>query len=391
MIRYLACSLVAVLLPFQVSSSAAPLVMLTDPTAKCLDGTQAGYYVQQAKNLSNVNQWVLYLEGGGECDTESACQAQTYSSLGSSKYFAPTSDSSSWYLASDYCPYNPDLCGWNHARDPYCTQDLHAGQIENPDDSTWGLYFSGHLVFKAMLDALDQPPYNLADATDIILSGTSAGGIGVWMNLDYLAERYPQARVTGATIAGHYFYATYYDGVNHTQPGTMGDFREPAMSSTYTLYNAFVDETCKEAYESRGLSAGACLLSNNSLPYIKSDAYVVQSQTDSVVLTGHDTWPEAYMDMEPEREFMEQWHQNMTTALRPMMEAQLEGRPRYGVFAAACYIHGGFTHSAPLINGLSYNQAFSRFYFDKNTENDNPELYKLMDDCGLMCNPTCPQ
>ena len=97
------------------------------------------------------------------------------------------------------------------------------------------------------------------------------------------------------------------------------------------------------------------------------------------------------MDMEPEREFMEQWHQNMTTALRPMMEAQVEGRPRYGVFAAACYIHGGFTHSAPLINGLSYNQAFSRFYFDKNTENDNPELYKLTDDCGLMCNPTCPQ
>jgi hypothetical protein len=29
------------------------------------------------------------------------------------------------------------------------------------------------------------------------------------------------------------------------------------MPSTYTLYNAFVDETCKEAYESRGESAGA--------------------------------------------------------------------------------------------------------------------------------------
>jgi hypothetical protein len=175
MIWYLACSLAVTLLPVQVSSSAAPLVMLTDPTAKCLDGTAAGFYVQQAKNSSNINQWVLYLEGGGECDTESACQAQTYSSLGSSKYFAPTSDSSGWYLASDYCPYNPDLCGWNHARDPYCTQDLHSGQVENPDDSTWGLYFSGHLVFKAMLDALDQPPYNLVDATDIILSGTSAG------------------------------------------------------------------------------------------------------------------------------------------------------------------------------------------------------------------------
>jgi methionyl-tRNA synthetase len=30
------------------------------------------------------------------------------------------------------------------------------------------------------------------------------------------------------------------------------------------------------------------MLSNNSLPFIESDAFVVQAQTDIVVLTGHD-------------------------------------------------------------------------------------------------------
>ena len=92
------------------------------------------------------------------------------------------------------------------------------GQVSEPSDSTWGLYFSGHLVFKAMLDQLDRR--GLLDATEILLSGASAGGIGVWPNLDYLAERYPHAAVSGATVAGHYFYATYYKGAHKTDPGT---------------------------------------------------------------------------------------------------------------------------------------------------------------------------
>lgn len=365
-----------------VSASSVPLTMLTDPKAKCLDGTFGGFYAQQAPNAADKNKWVIYLNGGGECDTESACQYQTTSSLGSSKYFYNTSDPSGWFLGSDYCPYNPTFCGWNHAFDPYCTQDLHSGQVTEATDETWGLYFAGRHVFTATLDALDQAPYNLKDATDIILQGVSAGGIGVWMNLDYLAQRYPDARVTGVTIAGHYFYATYYDGTNHTNPGGMGDFRESALPATYDLYDAFVDETCKQAYEAKGQSPGACLLSNNSFPYIESDSFVVQAQTDQVVLTGHDCWPEDYMYESEEQAFMGQWHDNMTVALSPLMKST---NPKNGVFAAACYTHTGFTHSAPLIDGISYNEAFTNFYFKQTA----PKKYKLSDDCGLMCNPTC--
>lgn len=262
-----------------------PLTMLKDPKAKCLDGTQAGYYVQPTTTTANKNKWVIYLNGGGECDTKDACQYQTTNALGSSKYFEAEVDANGWFLGSDYCTYNPDFCQWNHAYDPYCTQDLHAGQVTTPTEDNFGLYFAGHHVFTAMLDQLDAAPYNLRDAEEIILSGASAGGIGVWMNLDYLAKRYPKAKVTGMTIAGHYFYATFYDGVNHTAPGGMGDFREEAWPHSYKLYEAYVDESCKEAYEKQGLSPGACLLSNNSLPYIESDVFIAQSMTDRYRIT----------------------------------------------------------------------------------------------------------
>lgn len=111
----------------------------------------------------------------------------------------------------------------------------HYVQTVTPSNSTYGLYFSGHFVFEAILDALDATG-KLQDATEIILSGqspgqadggvpwmlrlqrqapllpqshhhrqcagASAGGIGIWPNVDYLQERYPKARVVAAPIAG---------------------------------------------------------------------------------------------------------------------------------------------------------------------------------------------
>lgn len=362
--------------------ASAPLTMLTDAKAKCMDGTQAGFYAQSAANSSDANKWVIYLNGGGECDSESACVSQTSNSMGSSKYFSGTADAAYWFLGSDNCSQNPEFCGWNHAYDPYCSQDLHSGQVTVPSDKTWGLYFAGHHIFTATLDSLDTASNSLKDATDIILQGVSAGGIGVWMNLDYLAHRYPKARVTGVTIAGHYFYATYYNGSDHTNPGGMADFRESAWPTTYDLYEAFVDQSCKVAYEHKGESPGACMLSNNSFPYIQSESFVVQAQTDQVVLTGHDCWPENHMYDSEEQTFMTEWHNNMTVALDPLMRTD---NPRNGVFAAACYTHTGFSNTAPLIKGLSYNQAFLNFY-QNSTSSDQ---FKLSDDCGLMCNPTC--
>lgn len=386
------------------SSVKTPLTMFDPaeyPFAKCLDGSPAGYYAQQTASVEDKNKWVLYLNGGGECDNEESCLSQTGSALGSSKYFYNESDTSSWYLASDYCPYNPTLCTWNHVMDPYCSQDLHSGQRTAASEDTFGLYFSGHHILVSTLDEMDLPPYNLKDATDIVVSGVSAGGIGVWMNLDYIANRYPDARVTGVTIAGMYFYATYYDGQNHTDPGGMADFRESAWPQTYELYDAVVDADCKEAQEAKGLSAGDCMILNVSFPFIQSDSFVVQAQTDAVVLTGHDNWPSDYMYEAPEQSFMAEWHANMTVALGPLMipeedksksksQSQREGggedkAPRSGVFAAACYTHGGFTHSYPLLDGVNFYEAFDRFYSDVSPSSS----YKLSDDCGEMCNPTC--
>lgn len=374
------------------SANDVDLILLQEyPKAKCLDGSPGGYYHSPAPN----KKWVIFLNGGGECDNKEACLAQTKTALGSSDYFAKTHNANFGYVTSNDCKINPDFCAYNHVFNPYCSQDLHSGQTVYPTEHTYDLHFNGHDILEAIFEDLEKGGNSIADAEEIILFGASAGGIGVWMNLDWLAERYPNTRVTGMGIASHYFDATYYNGPNSTDPGSMADFRREALDSTVMLYNAYVNKDCQQAFAEKGQQAGPCLLSNNSLPYIKTPMFVVQSQTDEVVLNGHDCWPGSLMDDKPEQEFMQQWHSNMTTAVSPMMSsddsaAHMEdGTYQYGVFAAACYTHCGFSHDGPFINDMSYMQAFGNFYHQKRLKN-GPETFKMQDDCGEMCGTSCP-
>ena len=200
----------------------------------------------------------------------------------------------------------------------------------------------------------------------------------MWPNLDWLAERYPSARVVGAPIAGFYFYATFYTGPNATSGG-LADFRAAAWPQHYALWSSFVDESCKAAHAA---NPSFCILSNNSFPYVLSESFAIEAQTDQVVLTAHDELPQAYISQPPEQAFMAEWHANMTVALSPLMAP---ANRRNGAFNPACFIHTSFYLDKPLLSGLNFMQAFSNFYF----QSTPPSGYKLADNCGIMCNPTC--
>ena len=54
------------------ASATTPLIMLTDPKAKCMDGSQSGIYVHLSPTGSS--KWIFTLQGGGECVTERRCK-----------------------------------------------------------------------------------------------------------------------------------------------------------------------------------------------------------------------------------------------------------------------------------------------------------------------------
>ncbi len=102
------------------AGAAVPLTKLTDPKARCMDGTLSGYYLQKASAPENATKWVFVLDGGGECATQAACYAHLNDTLGSSKYFPQTRSITGDFYDSDDPKTNPDFATWNHVMVPYC-------------------------------------------------------------------------------------------------------------------------------------------------------------------------------------------------------------------------------------------------------------------------------
>lgn len=265
------------------------------------------------------------------------------------------------------------MWGWNHVRVAYCSQDLWTGQVTQASNATYGALFAGHLILDATLSTLEAE-YGLSDAEEIVLTGDSAGGIGVWPNLDWVAERYSKARVVGAPVAGFYFFADPYTGPGHTESG-LADFREPAWPQHYALWQSFVDADCAKA---RASNPSVCILANNTKQYVSTPTFIAEAQTDEVVLTAHDWVPSDLQPQADVKPYMEQWRDNMTIATAPRIARG------DGYFNPACFMHTSFSPSKPLIQGLNFLQVFGNWYFSRS----GPKVVR--DDCGIMCNPTCP-
>lgn len=356
-------------------ASTAPLTLLpSNSLGKCLDGTSSGFYFL---NQSSTK-FVIAFDGGGECNSAASCKPKVNTPLGSSKYFSTENefdDAGQWFLDTS-SDRNPGFAHWNKVRVPYCSQDLHMGTKTTADASTFGLFFSGNLVFEAILDELDA--LGLRGATDILLTGESAGGIAVWPKLDATAARYPNARVSGAPVAGFYFYSDPYTGPNATGGG-LASFSPAGLDELYALYAPSLNSACVAAFAG---DASPCMLSNFSLPFVQAPVFVTESLSDSVQLTAHDDIPEQFRTLAPELAYIDEWAANMSVALQPVLGAG--SSPAHGGFAAACWIHTSFTSTAPLIKGLSFLQAAAQWY-------ERSGDYKIADECGApFCNPTCP-
>ena len=180
--------------------------------SQCSDGSQAGFYYQAPPSSDGDQTFVINLQGGGHCITQQSCQQRTHTALGSSKYWKQTMSGSGSYSNSP--TENPDFYNAHHIFIPYCCGDWHIGMVTKPTQQTWGLYFDGHFIVKNILDVLIEK-YNILNAKNILISGQSAGAIGAYMNLDFIAD-YLNTTQNGITIkaapnSGWFFSANTTD------------------------------------------------------------------------------------------------------------------------------------------------------------------------------------
>ena len=59
-------------------------------------------------------------------------------------------------------------------------------QPESPALIRYTLWFRGRRILDAVLETLRQPQYDLTKATDVLLTGCSAGGLATYLHTDYV-------------------------------------------------------------------------------------------------------------------------------------------------------------------------------------------------------------
>jgi len=241
------------------------------PSTHCLDGSPAGFYFSPAPSKS-TKEWVIFLEGGGACITESDCKARAQTVLGSSKDW-PSSLSLPDNVLSSNCTVNPIWCNAMRVFVPYCTGDVHLGGRTSSNNDTWGLYFSGRPNFETFVSMLKER--GMDEAENVLLSGCSAGGIGTYHSVDFLADKLPESRVRAAPQAGW-----FYPNVTFFPVWEQGKFVIPASPSTPVLWNSSgsLSQECVSAHTADPFT---CFTLNGAFPYIQSEVFVGQNAADS--------------------------------------------------------------------------------------------------------------
>jgi hypothetical protein len=171
--------------------------------ARCLDGSSSGYYYRRGSEATSI---VIFLEGGGLCVEPIDCLQRAKTNLGSSLKWSTTWTDTSNVLSSN-ATFNT-FANWTHVYVPYCSGDVYIGQQTHKN--ALGLYFAGHNTLRALVRSLTP---ELGTATRVLLSGASAGGIGVFQNADWLGTQLRAVRSANAPAldyraapqAGSYF------------------------------------------------------------------------------------------------------------------------------------------------------------------------------------------
>ncbi len=253
-------------------------VQVNDAVARnavCNDGTPAAYYVRRGQGTGS-HRWVIHLQGGGMCYSGATCQQRSVSMplLMTSRGLPSMRTGSGVQSPSAYD--NPDFFNANHVYVHYCSSDLWSGDREATAESG-GWHFRGARIVRAVIDDLMNPTItpspNLADATEVLFSGGSAGGAGVMVNLDEVADRLPHATVRGLNDAG---WAVDIRPYESSIPSFLAQTQQG-----YALWRGVVDASCAAANPG---AEGRCYIGEYAYRFLSTPLFVQQAQFDGAIL-----------------------------------------------------------------------------------------------------------
>jgi hypothetical protein len=394
--------------------------------AKQLNGDPPIYDVRLSR--SGSSSWLLFLEGGGWCFGPT--QATTIASCAARAGFLPPSDTPLTHSSplldmavhrantADYggilsanCTTNPKFCGWNHAFLHYRDGASFGSNRSEPiavrfKNGTEGalLWMRGRPSFDAMIHDL-RTRHGMADATEVILSGGSAGGLAVYYNLDHLAELLravgSTARLTGFPDAGFFLDHEDIGGAHSYRASFIG--ADPVWHITAT---SGTNAACLAAQPPS--ERWRCLMAPYIAPHLETPTYAMNSAFDAWQIP-HILGETACAVSTVGKPCNDSLVQAYGVEFRSVIGRTLLTKAQHGAYVDSCWVHEqnvnycsnqdmpncvGWTPASTgsekwgyrtSVEGLTPQQAFSRWYF----EGAPAASRVLIDSAALQKNPTC--
>ena len=422
--------------------------------AKCLDGSQPAYYIRKGFG-DGADKFMLYLEGGGWCYFENLEKFRAQFVVGNYSGISyetfenweklKNSDQHGEYQKMNFCDYrknsklgstlnddqdmkttdfgilssnparNPNFYNWNLVWFRYCDGGSFSGTREDtglspPSDDNSPIYYRGKYIFDAIIQDLEEK-YDLGSSTikNIVLSGTSAGGLATFLRCDdlkydkfkYQVEKYDLdikcIADTGffldqASISGKQVIRTQYQSMIELHQIARPQFCSSSSSSS-----------SHKSPISKMYSKSFCLFPEYFADQIKTKFLIVQPLYDAWQTT--NVWfpedinllPDAEWyacaknlnDCKPlQRQIAEVYRSSTAKALFSLLErnGKEESNNNLSVYLHSCHIHSQIIFppfEKILVDGKSIKKVVSEFM------NENSYNQVVIDGHSFGENPSC--
>jgi len=283
-------------------------IVINSPNAVCNDGTPAVIYVRPARpgatepDGPSANRWLIHFLGGSSCSSYEECGTR-WCGIGQ---WSGRLMTTAWEGETTTRDGIFKRDGFNRIADrnlvllKYCSSDQWQGRksdvvlrSETDPSRAYSLHFRGATIVGAIFDALERgvtglPP--ITQATDVLISGDSAGAAGARAHLDRLAARL-RANNPNVRVRGH-FEATFNPDLNGKQGFPAGDPRDPVYQRKMDQYrtvhvglrDAQLDDSCLAAHPTAGyLCADDGYLTLN---HITTPFFQMQDIQDQLMVNG---------------------------------------------------------------------------------------------------------
>eukprot|EP00439_Symbiodinium_sp_Y106_P055826 s865_g7.t2 len=300
------------------------------------------YYLRRGSG-SGVNKWYLHHQGGGWCESLDDCVARSKTDLGSSSKYPATASMTDGYFSTD-AAVNPLMYNWNHVLLMYCDGASFSGNNATVAvHKGTKLHFRGQRIREAIEQDLLQNQ-GLGNASDLIVSGCSAGGLATFLHTDQWCESLhavrPLAKCVGMPDSG--FFLNYQDPEVRCSPDSSapGLLTETINGNYHCgLWWTFHIQNASSGINQRCLAQHAneewrCMFAEYAAEFMHSPVFALQSM--------YDSWQTAHVQGTGGAAKTQVLGKNITERL---LKSLLAKNPRSGAFLDSCWHHCGSWNS----------------------------------------------